>query len=122
MNRTKYSYPDNLLNDIFQGYKNILYPQFSTKSWSEEGRHLTDEEMKGLNKQLDSLPLKERTILLFFYKEGKSMAQISKEYNLSVSRIRQILAKSLRMLQHPSRAKYIRNDYWEWTNIRRRTE
>lgn len=57
---------------------------------------------------------RDREILLDyfgFYGEPKTLRQISDERNLCQERVRQIVARQLRRLRHPSRSKKLSDDY-----------
>jgi len=60
-------------------------------------------------KKLDTLSIREKKIVEMFFglKTGKSMSllEVSKEFNVTRERIRQILLRAIRKLKHPSRAK-----------------
>ena len=79
----------------------------------EAGRQLLRQE---LMKVLGSLtPREERVLTLRFGLEdgqARTLEELGKEFNVTRERIRQIEAKALRKLRHPSRAKRLR-DYLE---------
>jgi len=78
-------YPFNLIHDILGSSFRGIY-------------------MPGLFEAVSMLTKREVDILYQRYAEGKSLDQCSKIHNLSRERIRQIQAKSLRRLRHPSRS------------------
>jgi len=55
------------------------------------------------------LPPRMERILREIFFQGLTLDQASKKYNISRERIRQIEAKALRMLKHPSRAKQLKS-------------
>lgn len=65
-----------------------------------------------ISKLLDTLTERERRVLIlrFGLKDGKTrtLEEVGKEFNVTRERIRQIEAKALRKLRHPSRAKLLR--------------
>ena len=87
---------------------------------SEEPRpeeYVMDKAMKSsVNKILASLPEKERGIirLRFGLDDGRqrTLEEVGKEFDVTRERIRQIEAKALRKLRHPSRSRKLR-DYLE---------
>lgn len=69
---------------------------------------LTEDEENGLNVCLDMLSPREKKIILAYYKDGMTLAAIGKDQNVTMERIRQIQAKGIRKLRHPSQLNYIR--------------
>ncbi len=79
----------------------------------EAGRQLLRKELKNVLKSLT--PREERVITLRFGLEdgqARTLEELGKEFNVTRERVRQIEAKALRKLRHPSRAKRLR-DYLE---------
>ena len=79
----------------------------------EAGRQLLRRELMNVLKSLT--PREERVIALRFGLEdgqARTLEELGKEFNVTRERIRQIEAKALRKLRHPSRAKRLR-DYLE---------
>ncbi|MCL2176914.1 MAG: RNA polymerase sigma factor RpoD [Firmicutes bacterium] len=68
-----------------------------------------------LKKQLDGLTPREDMVLRLRYglEDGKprTLEEVGKEFNVTRERIRQIEAKALRKLKHPSRSKKLRDFY-----------
>lgn len=58
---------------------------------------------ESLNYVLNTLQPKEKDILLMYFEADLSMAEIGREYEVTTERIRQLLAKAMRKLRHPSR-------------------
>ena len=79
----------------------------------EAGRELLRRELANVLKSLT--PREERVLTLRFgLEDGRAhtLEELGKEFNVTRERIRQIEAKALRKLRHPSRAKRLR-DYLE---------
>ena len=79
----------------------------------EAGRQLLRRELMSVLKSLT--PHEERVITLRFGLDDgrpRTLEELGKEFNVTRERIRQIEAKALRKLRHPSRAKRLR-DYLE---------
>ena len=79
----------------------------------EAGRQLLRRELMNVLKSLT--PREERVIALRFgLEDGRSrtLEELGREFNVTRERVRQIEAKALRKLRHPSRAKRLR-DYLE---------
>ena len=79
----------------------------------EAGRQLLRQELVSVLKSLT--PREERVITLRFGLDDgrpRTLEELGKEFNVTRERIRQIEAKALRKLRHPSRAKRLR-DYLE---------
>ena len=79
----------------------------------EAGRQLLRQELMNVLKSLT--PREERVLTLRFGLEdgqARTLEELGREFNVTRERIRQIEAKALRKLRHPSRAKRLR-DYLE---------
>ena len=76
----------------------------------EAGRQLLRRELFSVLKSLT--PREERVITLRFgLEDGRAhtLEELGKEFNVTRERVRQIEAKALRKLRHPSRAKRLRD-------------
>ena len=76
----------------------------------EAGRQLLRRELLGVLKSLT--PREERLITLRFGLEdgrARTLEELGREFNVTRERVRQIEAKALRKLRHPSRAKRLRD-------------
>ena len=83
----------------------------------EAGRQLLRRELFSVLKSLT--PREERVIALRFGLEdgrARTLEELGKEFNVTRERVRQIEAKALRKLRHPSRAKRLR-DYLDERTI-----
>lgn len=52
---------------------------------------------------------REASILIRRYSDGLTLAEIGKEYNISKTRVAQIIQKALRKLKHPSRRRILQD-------------
>lgn len=68
---------------------------------------VTDDQMAGLEKALNTLTERERTFTLNYFKEGLNLEECGKLYNVTRERTRQIISKAVRKLRHPSRFRMI---------------
>lgn len=94
-------YPENLLTDIGL---NLVFGK-------EEYTPLNEDQMTGLAHALKSILERERDMILLRYKEQKTLQEIGDQYNLSRGRVRQIVAKGIRKLRHPSRTVFMRDGF-----------
>lgn len=79
----KEQYPDNLIFAMFE--------------------ELKEYSKSGLENALSTLTEREEEVLKYRYKDGLSLIDVGKIYNITRERIRQIEAKALRKLRHPTR-------------------
>lgn len=86
-------YPLNLLRDI------------------PVGQILSDDQMKGLEHVLGQLTEREQLVLEYRYVKGMSYSEIGAAFELTGSRIQQIVNRALRKLRHPARTAYIREGF-----------
>ena len=94
-------YPQNLITDVGLQYV------FGEETYTE----LSSEQNEGLEHALSTLLEREQDMLRLRYQEHKTLQEIGDQYGLSRERIRQIVAKGVRKLRHPSRLSYIRDGY-----------
>ena len=87
------AYPYNLLDTIFKEPIQFI---------------LTDDQLAGLDYAI-SITLTERESigLKLYYEDGLTLREVGRHFNVTQERARQILAKAIRKLRHPSRAKTI---------------
>lgn len=69
------------------------------------------DQIDGLHIAIDSLTEREQKIIKEKYVERKTLDNIAHEFNITRERVRQIEAKALRKLKHPSRFRLIRDGY-----------
>ena len=69
----------------------------------------TQDQIDGLQYALSTLFERECKCLLARYRDGETLVEAGKTFGVTRERIRQIEAKALRKLKHPSRMAYIRN-------------
>lgn len=87
------TYPYNLLDTIFKEPIQFI---------------LTDDQLAGLDYAMScTLTEREITGLKLYYEEGLTLREIGLHFNVTQERARQILAKAIRKLRHPSRTKTI---------------
>ena len=87
------AYPYNLLDTIFKEPIQFI---------------LTDDQLAGLDYAMSStLTERESTGLKLYYEHGLTLREVGHHFNVTQERARQILAKAIRKLRHPSRAKTI---------------
>lgn len=104
MNRSSAPYPQNLVNDLFT-------------QWDQPVECiLNKEEQNKLDLILQEFGAKDRTIVMLYYKDNLSMLEIAKQFDISISRVRQLLAKSIRRLRHPTNFKRFWDGYSEWNH------
>ena len=95
------AYPENLLADI--GFE-VLFGQDSFEG-------LEADQTAGLDRVVSLLPAKEQELLRLRYREGQTLQQCGERFGFTRERARQILARAVRKLRHPSRAAFIRDGY-----------
>ena len=101
MESEKVPYPENLLTDI--GLELVFgKPEYSP---------LNDDQMAGLAHALTTIREREQEMIRLRYEEKKTLQEIGDQYELSRERVRQIIAKGVRKLRHPSRTVYIRDGF-----------
>ncbi len=62
---------------------------------------LTERNLKALDVAINSLLPREKTIFLAYYRDGQSLRTIAAKYNISSTRIQQIIRKTICKLSHP---------------------
>lgn len=68
---------------------------------------LTKDQIDGLTNAIDTLSEREKKWIYLYYLDGLTLRQIGDIYSIGPERVRQVLAKAVRKLRHPSRAKAI---------------
>lgn len=92
----KYPYPYNLMVAL-------------TENESDGMNVLDDDRIAGLEYALSTLTERQRTVCKMRFEDEMTYEQIAKRFGLTRERIRQVLAKAIRTLRHPSRFKYIQH-------------
>lgn len=69
---------------------------------------INDDQLQGLEQALGTLSPRERRALSLYFEEEKTLKEAGKEFGVTQERIRQIIAKAIRKLRNPVRAKLIR--------------
>ena len=115
-------FPDELRGKKFQKLKKEatyyhdseipLEPGFEQKALNAVNENpeeflLRDEKLKGLKEALETLTPREECVLECRYLDEKTLEETGEILGVSVERIRQIEAKALRRLRHPTRARLI---------------
>lgn len=103
-------YPFNLIDAIF--CKEFV--------WVDDEDH-----MNGLNHALATLSERERKIIRMRYYDIMTLEDVAKAFNVTRERIRQIEAKAVRKLRHPTRQNFILHGYEggaELKNLKAREE
>ena len=101
MESEKIPYPENLLTDI--GLELVFAkPEYTS---------LNDDQMAGLAHALTTIREREQEMIRLRYEEKKTLQEIGDQYELSRERVRQIIAKGVRKLRHPSRTVYVRDGF-----------
>ena len=87
------TWPNNLVDKIFGEQLEIL---------------LTDDQLAGLEKAIAELSLREQKCIYSYYRDEMTLDEIGQAFGVMRERIRQIIAKALRKLRHPSRSQFIK--------------
>lgn len=82
------SFPFNLVNSVYGGADGVL-----------------DTYTAGLIEALDTLEEREKKVILKRFRDRMTLAQVGEGMSITRERVRQIEAKALRKLRHPSRIK-----------------
>lgn len=110
----RYSYEHYLLNKrgdtIGEIHGNIApwpYNLLETITQEEMDGPITDQQEQWLMTTLYSLSPREQECVLNYYRDEETFDQIAAHFHITRERIRQIVAKAIRKLRHPSRCKVI---------------
>ena len=95
-------WPENLITEI--GLDRV-FPETGVYA------PLTEDQMEGMSFAIEELRENERVMLKQRYEEHMTLRAIGAVMDLSPERIRQICAKGVRKLKHPTRLKYIKDGY-----------
>ena len=99
MESEKIPYPENLLADI--GFDLL----FENNEYSE----LNADQLAGLSHAIKTIRPRDQEMIRYRYEEHETLQAIGDRYGISRERVRQVIAKSVRKLRHPSRTVFIRN-------------
>ena len=69
------------------------------------------ENSKLIENQLKTLSDRQQEIIKLRFYEGRTLEYVGRIYNVSIPRVRQIEAKALRILSHPTKSKILREVY-----------
>lgn len=86
-------YPYNLIDAVCGGPTDVI---------------ITYDMMKGIDAAISSFTDREQQVIKKHYELGLSYREIAKDYGVTLERIRQIDAKTIRKLRHPARFRYIK--------------
>ena len=94
-------FPENLLTDI--GLEAVFGEDRYTA--------LSGDRMKGLEHIIGTLPRKEKEMLVFRYREGRTFRECGERFGVTRQRAQQIVTKAVGKLRHPSRIAFIRDGF-----------
>ena len=100
-------WPYNLVDDIFEAR------EYSDGEWKLTDRTMCSEEdlIKGIEYVMKDLTDRERECVYKYYRDGRTLRDIGKDYDVTTERIRQVLSRARRRLRNPARVKYITKGY-----------
>ena len=99
--RAEAPWPYNLLDDLVKEIDDAGY-------WDSV---ITEDQMDALVCAMDTLTPKEKDCLNYYYKLGNTLEETGDYFGVTRERARQVIAKGLRKLRHPSRLNMIRQGY-----------
>ena len=94
-------YPYSLLDDIVTG---VGYGPDNKRYWDDI---LEPDQEAALKYLLSQLPDRVQTLIRLYYVESKTLEQCGNAVGLTRERVRQILARAVRQLRHPTRMKLL---------------
>lgn len=98
-------WPYNLLDAIVRP---SWYPGHREESEDHFWKDVVSmDQMYGLEEAMRSLERREKDILLSYFREGLNLEESGKRFGVTRERIRQIIAKAVRKLRHPSRSRLV---------------
>lgn len=78
---------------------------------SVEGFVLTKDHEDGIMYALDTLPEREKSFILLYYRDGMTFGGIGKQFNATNSYAREVVAQGMRRLRNPMRKGFILYGY-----------
>ena len=99
MESEKTPYPENLLADIG------LELFFENNEYTE----LNEDQLAGLSHAIKTIRPREQEMIQLRYESHETLQEIGDRYGISRERVRQVIAKGVRKLRHPSRTVFVRN-------------
>lgn len=111
----RYSYEHYLLNkrsgDSIGGIRGNIAPWpynlLEQITQEEMDGPITDQQQQWLMTTLYSLSPREQECVLYYFRDEETFDQVASHFHVTRERIRQIVAKAIRKLRHPSRYKVI---------------
>ena len=70
---------------------------------------ITENQLAGLEMAIETLSPREQKMVKLYFEDEKTLQEIGKIFNLTMSRIQQIVTKAIRKLRTPTRVKMIKN-------------
>lgn len=68
---------------------------------------ITEDQFAGLRYAISTLKSREQEMLRLIFEEGRTLKSIGESYGITSQRVRQIVARGIMKLRHPSRLTYI---------------
>ena len=94
--RKDIDWPYNLIDELFPNTETLDYD------------YVLENFEKNFNFILNSLTIREAEILDGYYKKGYLLDSLALQYEISRTRVQQIIHKALRKIKHPSRCAYLK--------------
>lgn len=91
--------------------KHFPYPYNLLACMGDMPKELDADRMHGLTHALSTLTEREQQLIQQYYEDGLTLEDCGKLHHVTRERIREILAKAVRKLCHPSRRRYITDGY-----------
>lgn len=101
-------YPYNLIREVFG--ENIPLDKLA-QNMERNFEHI-----------MRTIPEVEAKMVLLRYRDGQTIQEIANQYQSSTKQVRQNIHRSLRLLRHPSRTRYILHGYEEINKRKNKSE